>query len=81
MTKNRADYNPTPIFNRKFVRHMFRSQVDQMGEYNASAVVNTKYYKDVKKPRMEKGVRMYRRGTKAKRPQNADMPSLLAQLF
>jgi hypothetical protein len=81
MTKNRADYNPTPIFNRKFIRHMFRSQVNQMGEYNASAVVNTKYYKDVKKKRMEQGVRMFRRGTKPCRPQNKDMPSLLTQLF
>jgi hypothetical protein len=81
MTKNRADYNPTPIFNRKFVRHMFKSQVDQMGEYHSSAVVNTKYYKDVKKPRMEKGVRMYRRGTKAPQGQHKDGSTLLEQLF
>ena len=81
MPKDRTEYNPTPIFNRKFIRHMYRSQVEQSGNYHASAVVNTKYYKDVKKPRMEKGVRMYRRGTKAPQGQHKDGSTLLEQLF
>lgn len=41
MTKNREDYNPTPVYNRKYARNVIRAQIlKTRGQHNVSALMS-----------------------------------------
>ena len=41
MTKNRTDYNPTPVYNRKWARTVIRNQIIRRnGYHNVSEVMS-----------------------------------------
>ena len=46
MTKNRADYNPTPVYNRKYARGVIRAQIiKRNGYHNVSKIMSESFKK------------------------------------
>lgn len=44
MTKNRENYNPTPVYNRKYARNVIRAQIlKTRGQHNVSALMSNAF--------------------------------------
>lgn len=44
MVKNSADYNPTPVYNRKYARNVIRAQILKVhGQHNVSELMARRF--------------------------------------
>lgn len=50
MTKNRTNYNPTPVYNRKYARGVIRTQIIKRNGYHNVSESMSRTFKEMRHP-------------------------------